>query len=424
MLISYWNNPIQSAGSNRINSFIQYLQEESWRIVLVTVNHDNRFLVNQQTLHFEKTLLPCDKRYKLDGLSPDVIFKQHFAHNPSHVPEVTSKIEAPSYKSKLISHVATKIQQTLLLPDGLYWGWYLPNRNKILSIYDKEKPDIVLTSAMPIACHFFGKRLALKRHATWVADFRDLYADNLLENGILSKHIKAKIQKKLVKPAHALTTVSHGLKRELIAQSNKAVSVIYNGYEKRTITPPAIKDKENIDTFGLYLGTLYASQHQAFSVFLNFIHQCKPDKPFYFIGNIERPDKLTTLIKHSNYSTDADQFIFKPYVPKETLHQYEEKSQYFLHFDFDIDGNLSSKIFHYLSSSKPLLFFTHNKNTELSEIVSTAGHKVISEHDCFHPSLTNYKATTPNMDFIKTFDRKNQALNMSRLLRKVVEADG
>lgn len=419
MLISYWNNPIQSAGSNRVNSFIKYLQEEGWRIILVTVNHNNGMLVNRQGLHFEKTHLSCAKRYMLDGVSPDVIFKKNFCRNTLNIKEHNPTVKKPSTKAKIINAIAIKLQQTLLLPDGLFWGWYLPNRKKILAIYDKEQPDIVLTSAMPVACHYFGRKLAIKRNAKWIADFRDLYADNLLESGRLFTTIKKRIQQKLIKPAEALTTVSHGLKEELILQSKKRVNVIYNGYEKNTLKPPLPKENIGHQTFGLYLGTLYASQYRAFTVFLHFISQFKPDKPFYFIGNVEKPDKLDMLIKQSHYPIDPKQFVFQPYLPKEALHTYESGTEYFLHFDFDTDGNLSSKIFHYLSSTKPLLFFTKNKKTELSRIVSTAGHHVISDEELDSATYLHFTETTPNLDYIETFDRKHQAQLMSRLLKEL-----
>lgn len=416
LIVSYWNNPVQSAGSNRINSFIKYLQELNWEVVLVSPNYKNPYLVNKRKLFFDTLIQKCDKRYLLNGFSPDVVFK-HFIHRRIKVGKPDKKTHHTQKTSFLnsIENMVIRLSHYLFLPDGLFWGWYLPNRNKILRIYDKEQPNIVFTSAMPIACHYFGNRLSRKKGATWVADFRDLYCNNLVEKGIFLNFCKAAFQKQLIKKAHHLTTVSQVLKKDLQKKTKKSVSVIYNGYDYAE--PRLHESKSNKIYYGIYTGSLYDSQFRSFKLFLDYYSTCNTLKKVCFIGRHDI-SYINRILSDPRYIKIKPLFEFHNTVSSDDLHEYVSCSDYYLHFDFEVDGNISSKVFNYLSSNKRLVFFTHNQNSELCSIVTNSGHTVVSEQD-IRSKLAAHKIEkdfTRNGSYIEQFHRKFQAKNLSLVL--------
>ena len=102
------------------------------------------------------------------------------------------------------------------------------------------KPDIIFASAPPNTGLIVASRLARAHKVPWVADFRDLWVDNpyYSEPG-WRKRIDAILERRILRGAAGLVTVSPIWAEQLRRRHGKDVTVVYNGYAEEDFPPLA-----------------------------------------------------------------------------------------------------------------------------------------------------------------------------------------
>ena len=100
------------------------------------------------------------------------------------------------------------------------------------------KPDIIFASAPPNTGLTVASRLARTHKVPWVADFRDLWVDNpyYSEPG-WRKAIDAILERRILRGAAGLVTVSPIWAEQLRRRHGKDVTVVYNGYAEEISRP-------------------------------------------------------------------------------------------------------------------------------------------------------------------------------------------
>ncbi len=120
------------------------------------------------------------------------------------------------------------------------------------------KPEIIFASAPPNTGLVVASRLARAHDIPWVADFRDLWVDNpyYSEPG-WRKRIDAILERRILRRAAGLVTVSPVWAEQLRRRHGKDVTVVYNGYAQEDFPPLAQQTNPEGSLTIRYMGSIY-----------------------------------------------------------------------------------------------------------------------------------------------------------------------
>jgi hypothetical protein len=136
--------------------------------------------------------------------------------------------------------IAKKAYQSVVhIPDGQI-GWVGAAVRDALKLAEEWRPDVVLGSALPISSLYAARAIATKLAIPWVAEFRDLWTDNHYYTlPAWRRAIDRVLEKRLLRTASALVTISSGLAEVLRRQVSVPVEIIYNGIDgEAPVTEP------------------------------------------------------------------------------------------------------------------------------------------------------------------------------------------
>jgi hypothetical protein len=248
LIITYFFPPLNSIASLRLYSFAKYLTEFGLDITVFTtpkkfnnMDYSSNFFVNNGYKLIE---LPIPKVFKIISINKLV---NKFA-----------VITGAYYKNRF--------------PDDSD-RWLKPAFNYLKNFYF----DIVISSYGPYVCHNIA--LLLKKNFNvryWIADFRDLFTDSPIYTGIpIFYPIEKKMEQEFLHNSDLITVVSQSMKKVLSDKTNNPIEVIYNGFFEENFSFinvndfsfNSIKDSSVINIFHnknifkiVYTGTFYKSQ--------------------------------------------------------------------------------------------------------------------------------------------------------------------
>jgi glycosyltransferase involved in cell wall biosynthesis len=104
--------------------------------------------------------------------------------------------------------------------------------NALPDIYSEEKPDVILSSSPPASSHVIASRARQLFNVPWVADFRDLWTENLWGALQLLQPLHKRLERKTLRTADALVAVSRPWARSL--QKKYPATPVYtitNGFD-------------------------------------------------------------------------------------------------------------------------------------------------------------------------------------------------
>ena len=134
--------------------------------------------------------------------------------------------------SKLLHTRAIEwLKQWLAYPDTTK-GW-IPFASKAVAEFAKqERIDAILTTSPPQSCHIIGAQAKKILGCPWIADFRDLWTQNLGEQKHSSQPLRVRLEKKTLAGADVLVTVSEPWARRLRERySAKPIYTVANGFD-------------------------------------------------------------------------------------------------------------------------------------------------------------------------------------------------
>jgi glycosyltransferase involved in cell wall biosynthesis len=298
-------------------------------------------------------------------------------------------------------------------------------KKKFIELIEKEKPDIVLTTAYPVSAFFFGRLLKKKYpEIKWIADYRDLWSEHQwYERPWPFNKFEQVLEKFTLKKADEIITTSKEFQEKLqLLHQRESIPVIYNGYDEDINDKPYESDKFIIS----YTGVLYEQQRP--DIFLeaikNLIVASKIDKELLqidFYGKM--PDYLEALVGQYGLTTLVN---LHGVIPRAEVIQKQRQSNLLLLIRWD-KGPLHVKVFEYLSARIPVLAMVSRKS-EIADLVEsslcgevcTAGNEVadyvFSYYDYWKTEKSNRLVKiSPECEF---FSRGNQAARLFKELQK------
>ena len=419
LFITFRFPPENSMGSYRTGAMAKYLEKMEYQIIVVTKSCE-RTEVNDVPQETKRAII-----YRLNRKTKEI--KRHIGVEKDKViKKIKIQHRPKNQRSKFHIKLNKILKDIFRWPDGNY-KWYNFAKTKIMEIVENEKPDIILSSALPPSVHILAAKIVKKTGLPWIADYRDLWYNNPLFKRIFPFNLIEKlIEKRTMKYCKVITSVSMPLCNTLKNLHNKKTYLIYNGFDDKDITNYNATRK--IEKFKItYTGSL----HPIFSPTGNFVKAIN-----YLISKNNNIEKLEVNFWGDGISPN----VLKKYPSvrgyihnhSKTSHQKvieEQRNSHILLLIIwnyrDLEGVLTGKLFEYLAARRPILAvgpydkYIDKILKETNTGILLSDYKNIAEYicNCYNEFIDKgYISYNGKIDKIMKYSRKNQVEKFRKIL--------
>lgn len=354
LIITYYWPPAGGSGVQRWLKLSKYITDFGYEPIILTVDPEYATYPTLD-LSLEIDVAQNVKVYKTKAFNPISIGGRIIGS------QSLPKAGFAGGSSKgLLAQFSLFIRSNIFIPDPRRgWNRYAYKAAKI--VLKEEKPDIVITTGPPHSTHLIGYKINQKFSVPWVADFRDPWIDiyyyQFLNHSKLSRWIDKRLEKKVIKAANGLLTVSNGLVdlfKSKIKNTNQQFKVIPNGFDPDDFKTAELKVK-NKSTFTItYIGTL-SNQYDP-AVFFRAIKEILSKQipiNLRFIGTVSSEIKQMVGCYSLAEITDFIDTVEHSKVPKMLM---ESDALLLLIPSHESEkGILTGKLFEYLAAMQPII---------------------------------------------------------------------
>jgi glycosyltransferase involved in cell wall biosynthesis len=350
LIITYYWPPSGGGGVQRWLKFTKYLPKFGWQPIVLTPSNPS---VREIDTSLSEDISSTVKVIKIPIWEPYAISSMVF--NTNTIPKQGIVPDSNS----ILEYFLVWIRGNLFIPDTrIFW------RKKVLktikNLVKAEKIDLVITTGPPHSLHKIGFKIKKIFAIPWIVDFRDPWSDwdilDQMKLTCLSRKLHESQEKKIVKNANGLITVSNNWAKDLQKKYKLSVKVITNGFDsERLIKPQDIKNKKfRISHFGLI--NRFRNTPTLWDVLEKI---CNENQTFYqdlelfFAGNID--NAIFEKIKGKNF---FNKIKYANYIPHRQLQKEYELTSTFLLLSNNTKnskGHIPGKLFDYLFYEKPVL---------------------------------------------------------------------
>jgi hypothetical protein len=238
------------------------------------------------------------------------------------------------------------------------------------------KIDYVIATGGPWSMFEYGVRLKSVSDAKLILDYRDpwnvvnkdVYLESLNNKGFGSVFIKKKqlsLERKYLELSSAVITVSSSISlncKKILDRNN--IHTIYNGFDQLE------KVNNNTNIINKYFNVNYIGhlrKEQNVGLLIDSIKEVLIRHPelekkikINLIGGLISPSSVIKLITESSIKSI---FNITSFVPKEEALSFLNSAQLLLQLSYkNKKGIVSSKIFQYMNSGKPILLVSNNED--------------------------------------------------------------
>jgi len=196
LLITYHYPPQPAIGGLRPRGLAKYLPEYGWQAIVLTPKMPGGE-------RFEGGVIETGNRDVLQDLKARVgLNPRRQLHEQLRLPLATK----PNSRF-LHTRAIDWLKRWLAYPDFTK-GWIPFASEAVVELAGQERVDVILTTSPPESCHIIGAQAKKVLGCPWVADFRDLWTQNLADQKHSSLPLRIRLEKKTLAVADALVTVS------------------------------------------------------------------------------------------------------------------------------------------------------------------------------------------------------------------------
>jgi hypothetical protein len=293
---------------------------------------------------FPKTRINATKWWNFD---PQI--RSFLRRKNNNTLEMPSHKKIKNAKMKLIFRRACR--HFVPVPDK-FVGWYFYAMQEAAKVIEAEgKPDVIYASASPYTSLIVARAISKKYSIPWVAELRDLWADNHYKpKGIVG----SLLEKIILNSAASLVTVSEPLAEKLRKRYFQPIHVIYNSYDEADFCSPNPKICNTIKKI-VYTGTVHSEVQDPTPLFQAFSDSLELRSKFivefygYDLNEIEILANSMGLEQCVNFHGSISR--------KETLlKQQNADILLFLPWNDPLQkGILTGKLFEYIGAKRPIL---------------------------------------------------------------------
>lgn len=343
LIVAYYFPPSGGAGVQRVLKWVKYLPQFGIEPVVLTVkNGAYPSLDPTLTADFSSDLRvirtasldPFSIHARLTGQDRDTLVEQS-----------TDDVQSAG-------GLARWVRGNLLLPDARA-GWVPFASLRGLGI---RKVDAVLTSGPPHSVHLTGCFLKTMKRIPWVADFRDPWTDihyyNHLPRTKAAEGFDRFLERRVLKKATRVTTVSPSWARLLSERSGKPVSVIPNGFDEADFRD--LKGREPSEEFRIvHVGSLYNTRNPVafWQAVQQFQEQTGENIRFRAVGRTGQDVKASAY----EAGVTADWVLYSSH--DEAIRHMQQADLLLLSTEpqESAAGHVTGKVYEYLATGRPIL---------------------------------------------------------------------
>lgn len=375
LIITYYWPPAGGIAVQRWLKFVKYLPSYGWKPILVIPENPSYPIIQEDYLK--------DIPEGIEYLRVP-IHELGRARRPKGSKEIQISMittHAKTWKDRLKAWVRGNV----IIPDARVL-WIRPVV-KAVSQYLKDNPvDVMVTNGPPHSLHLAGLRIK-QRHPElkWLADFRDPWTRinyyEELKPGWLADTLQKHWERKVVRTADMVTTVSESGTQEFLEHNPKAIYTLPNGFDDEDFNLEGTSDSSN-DYFSLrYVGSFMANQnYPVFWKILNEIINENEDFKNNFrlelIGNIDYYIKEEIALNNL-----ANNTVFHGYVSPAKAIEYQQSASALLLFinqSGNSKGMMTGKLFSYLASRRPIILMGPKDGNAAGTITYTESGRAFS----------------------------------------------
>ena len=332
------------------------------------------------------------------------------------------------FRRKLIDHAGYNIE-----PRNAWAQAANPIANKLA-----RNHDIVISTFGPKAAHTIASKMKILNPSIyWIADYRDLWSDNpsLINATKKLKETLSKEEIETVKYADLTTSVSKDICERLHKLHNKTSIKITNGFDinEKIVKKDLSKKISKLNkTFKIvYTGLIYndRSPVMLLDAIVNLVKKKKIPKNSIIVefygSRLDDIKELSQLSKYLNI------IKIKGHIPRSKVLEKQKKADLLLLLTGSKEisrGEITGKIFEYMSAARPIICIGGQSNFEISKILNlTNTGLVFEEHnkekleDLLCKSYYGgglFKTYKPKIDEVLKFSRERIADNYLYTIKK------
>lgn len=360
LLITYAWPPMSGVGLFRALKFAKYLPEFGWDPVILTVKVGPAELCRDLCYSSDIRVYRTDYRDLLSEVKS--IFPKCRRSLEAPDRHVTAKIANANIKS---GAMASFVRELIAMPDEQR-GWFKYGVAEGRKIIELEKADLIFSTSPPETVHLIARRLKRHLRTPWVADLRDLWADdNFRSRTLLKKTILKRMERAILRDADSVVTVSQPWADSLQSFLPEGrVSVIENGFDEQDLGGVRYRGNEKFTI--TYAGKLHRI-HQPVDIFFSAIKglvdkglmdRQKVLVNFYVFG-FDKPD-IRGIAERYGVS---DMVSCHERVDYSSSLKIQRTSDILLFVQWQGpggDGWYSAKLYDYIGSRRPILALASN----------------------------------------------------------------
>ncbi|HQI52421.1 MAG TPA: glycosyltransferase [Candidatus Cloacimonas acidaminovorans] len=369
LFISYFYPPLAGPASLRNLKTVKYLSKAGNTIDVLTVGN---IVYN----YYDNGLLAESRQNRI-------------IHIPSFDP--MSILEKLSGKNKTVSNqiyhntperIKLFIRQLYPLDDKVLW---LPNLYKAgKKALKDEKYDLLYVSCGPFSSAVAVRTLSKQFKVPYILEMRDywtLLSDYNLQGTYLNRLFSHYTEKKLLQDASLIVTVSKGIAEDISKHFGSFLAdktfILYNGHDEEDfLSLPAVSQDKSKYTLS-YFGALYAKRSLKWLLKalkdLQKENKLPPNFSLHLYGNYH----IETLQEIKQSGIEEMVKIIPQLNHQEAISAMLSSDALLLLINSDSPkGTLTSKVFEYLRTGKPILALVP-KNGEAGKLLQESGQNYI-----------------------------------------------
>jgi len=418
LIISFYYPPRPGVAGNRILGLTKYLPKYGWTPVLLTAKLPAPSDQNIEIIESDYS----DKIFKIKSCLGYNHDRSFYDENP------ILRSTVKTNKTTFINRFLHSLQWLILFPDR-YSSWTKSAIKDADNYLKSNHVDIIFSSSGPIISHVIASQISKKYNIPWVADYRDLWSQShYLEIISLLKKIAKIYEKKLLKNAIYITSVTQKYTNQLSQLHKKPGAVIVNGYDEEEVKSVA---PETIFSF-IYTGQLYMGKRDPellFNTLLELIRDNFIDRKLIKVKFYGFKDNWTQrLIEKYNLQDVVYQMGV---VQRDEIIKIQRKAQFLLLLNWDNpddEGNIPAKLFEYFAAQRPIISLGTTKSI-VNDIINKTKTGIATNDIAdlkeflkisYKQFLENKKVIyTPDFNELSNYTQKNMAKKFALLLNQI-----
>jgi glycosyltransferase involved in cell wall biosynthesis len=372
--------PTATGGNARHLRFLRYLPESGWEATVLSVRTQGPVPDPPGVRIVRAAALDPERLYALGRRLMGPAPRRRPAAGAAAT--ATGAATSPRYTSR-----RAPIDDWLQVPDA-YVSWIVPAVRRGRRLLREERFDALFSSYPRGSAHLVAAELARESGLPWVADYRDPWLANEFHHYPTRCHqaLNVRLESWALSQAGALTAVdepiAEGLRRRYPALA-AATSVISNGYD-------ADEDIDEVELgpgfWLVHTGRLYGRTEQL-AEFLTAFAALPDDVHVLFLG-VGGPE----IAARAAALGVAHRVQVEPFAPRARARGLQRAADALLLITGRAPETLTSKLFEYLASGRPIFAVTPLHSAACHLIDEAAGGRCAAPDEPLSPALATFVA--------------------------------